>query len=384
MRLTCNQENLAKALSIVSRAVSSRTTMPVLGNIFISAETDTLKLSATNRQISITVWIGAKVEESGAITLPASILAPFVSSLSAGLIDMALSQKTQTVRLKHSAGTANIKGIDALEFPTTPSLDETGMVQFGIGLPFDATQFARMIQRVTFAAAVDENRPTLTGVQFDLTGGKLTMAATDGFRLSIEAHAHDGNDDVSVIVPASSLAEVAKVATESASDVGLHIADKRNQVLFAMDGGHKALWQRCEVVSELIDAKFPDYSRTVPSTAETVVEVATVDLLKAVNVALLFARDNANIVKFGISEKTLTVSATNAEMGDTSSEIAATINGPALEISFNGKLIKEALTNGNYGDLVAIELTTATRPGVMHGGVPEEYKHIIMPMQPPR
>ncbi len=177
MKFSCLQENLAKGLAIVGRAVATRSTLPVLSNILMATDQGRLKLSATNLEVGISCWIGAKVEEDGATTVPARLLTDFVNSLPPDRIDAELVTRTQTLNLKCSHYEANIKGIDAQEFPIIQAISED------MGMAFEPATLREMINQVSFAAAVDESRPVLTGVLADLSGANLTMAAADGLGL---------------------------------------------------------------------------------------------------------------------------------------------------------------------------------------------------------
>jgi DNA polymerase-3 subunit beta len=362
--------------------------MPILSNILIEAiktkDGDQIRLAATNRNIAIVCWIGAKVEEEGAITIPARLLSEFVNSLPPERVDMELNARTQTLHLACARYTANMKGIDHFEFPlipTTTLADDDSAPFFEVApIALDATMLSTAISSVVFAASTDENRPTLTGVEFKVMAGKLTMAATDGFRLSVRYHDANG-DDFSVIVPAGSLSEVAKVAADSNGKVAVYVGSKRNQMLFSMKGGDKALWQHVELVSELIDAKFPDYNATMPKSHDTTIKLSSKQLADALKVARLFARDNADIVRFSAKPEdgTLTLSANSTEVGDGITVLSASVDGPAIDIAFNGKYFAEALQQID-GEVV-IELTTPKRPGLLYrDGHKAEFTHTIMPM----
>ena len=183
MKVVCLQENLAKGLSIVSRAVAGRSTLPILSNVKLATDgQERLQLSATDLEISINCWIGAKVQEEGAITIPARLLADFVNSLPPERIDMTLDTSTQTLNLKCARFESNIKGIDALEFPPIPTVSEKDdIIRLEPGL------LRTMIAQVVFAAAADESRPIYTGVLVQFHDNMLTMSATDGFRLSVKS-----------------------------------------------------------------------------------------------------------------------------------------------------------------------------------------------------
>lgn len=401
MRVSVHQESLAKALSIAGRAVSSRTTMPVLSNILLEAKNGQLRLAATNREIGINCWIAAKVGDEGAITVPARLLSEFINSLPSERIDMDLITRTQTLHLDCARFSANMKGIDAYEFPIIPTAQQQAESE---ALTIDGTRFElassglrKMIDQVIFAASSDENRPTLTGVEVTIDANKLTMAATDGYRLSVRSVPIEyAQDKQTVIVPARSLGELARISADASDSepVQAIITGKRNQVLFSMKGKGddiRGAFQRVELVSELIDARFPDYRATVPKNYTTRTTVDTAALLKATRVALLFARDNANIVRLDLVPPTvdrksyMRLNANSSEMGDNVSDLDATIDGEALAINFNAKYMIDALSQIDQPQ-VMLETTSATRPGAWKpvGISSGEFLHVTMPMMPPK
>ena len=404
MRVSCFQENLAKGLSIVGRAVASRSTLPVLGNILLEAKDNQLRLSATNLEIGINCWIGARVEDEGAITVPARLLAEFVNSLPPERIDMELSVRTQTLHLNCARYDANIKGIDASEFPIVPTVDngagpeQTAEVLEGSTIALEIEGLRRMIDQVIFAAATDESRPTLTGVEVSFKDSRLTMAATDGYRLSVRSVELDQplSEDMTVIIPARSLGELARVIADADEErpVQVTVTQARNQILFRVWGkGSEArgTFQQVDVVSSLIDARFPPYHNIIPKSHSTRTVVTTDAFLKAVRVAHLFARDNANIVRLkilpgnGEGPGTVRLTATSAEMGDNVNDLDAMVDGDDLEIAFDGRYLIDILSRID-GSQVVLETTQPNRPGAFRpvGIGNEEFIHVVMPMHPPR
>ncbi|MBE2239845.1 MAG: DNA polymerase III subunit beta [Caldilineaceae bacterium] len=405
MRVSCLQENLAKGLAIVGRAVSSRSTMPVLANILIEASDNQLRLAATNLEIGVTCWIGAKVEDPGSITVPARLLTEFVNSLPPERIDMELTVRTQTLKLRCASFDANMKGIDAASFPIIPTIDgvtgggeNNGATTLHIELP--STGLRKMVDQVIFAASTDESRPSLTGVEVTFKEGRVTMAATDGYRLSVRSAEVDGSlpdAPITVIVPARSLGELARVSADAdeARAVQVLVTQERNQILFQIWGRSGetkgGVFHRVEMASQLIDANFPDYRTIIPKTHTTRTVVDTAALLKAVRVAFLFARDNANIVRLKIQPANgdvaghVSLAATSTEIGDSVNELEAMIEGDDLEISFNAKYLIDVLSQIDEPQVV-IETTQPTRPGTIRpvGMGDKEFLHVVMPMHPTR
>lgn len=394
MRVSCLQENLAKGLSIVGRAVSARSTLPVLGNILLATDGSRLKLSATDLEIAINCWIGAQVQEEGAITVPARLLTDFVNSLPAERIDITLNVRTQSLNIRCARTEGNIKGIDASEFPLIPPF--TPLSTGGLGGIVSVPTLRQMVEQVAFAAATDDSRPMLTGAHARFQGDRLTLAATDGFRLSVRWAKLDQavEEDGAVIIPARSLQEVARISADAdeAYPVEIQVIRDRNQVLFHLtgkaDGTSKGGFQQVDVISQLIEGNFPDYMAIIPKTWTTRVVVNTAEFLKAVRVAYLFARDAANIVRLlitpGSGERPgmLTLQATSAEYGDNVSQVEAqSVEGDPIEIAFNARYLIDVL-NVVGTPQVSLEMTRPSAPGVIRpvGVGPEEFTHVIMPM----
>ena len=372
MRLSCLQENLAKSLSVAGRAVATRSTLPVLSNVMLSTDNGRLKLSATDLEIGVNCWIGAKVEEDGATTVPARSFIDLVNSLPPERIDMELVVRTQTLSLKCARYEANLKGIDAQEFPLIPSAEEEeGRITL------EPTAFRRMIEQVVLAAATDESRPILTGVLAKFQENQLTLAAADGFRLSVRtAGLPAETKPASVIIPARALAELARVSTGE-EDITLLITPSRNQVLFHTPN--------VDLVSQLIEGKFPDYQQIIPKSYATRTVLNTNSLLRACKTANIFARDAANIVRLQIApggelaSGHMTIAATSAELGDNVGEIDASIEGDAVEIAFNVKYLIDVLSVMDSAQVV-LETSASSSPGVLKPVGDVDFVHVIMPM----
>ena len=383
MRLSVNQSSLAKALSIVNRAVSSRTTMPILGNVLLDATGEGLRLAATNREISINCWIAADVEQTGSTTIPARLLSEFINSLPNERVTMNLKATTETLGLTCAKHSANIKGINAYKFPLIPTYqpeptDSEVPAVAGDKYIIAPNALAALIDSVTFAASQDENRPTLTGVETTFEDDRLTMAATDGYRLSMRSTETSTGKKATIIIPGRSLSEVSRIAADATGEITAIVSANRNQVLFSATSSKE--WQRVDIVCELIDARFPDYRATIPKSHNTRCTVDTAALLKAVRVAMLFARDNANIIRCTVLPDGLfRIAATSAEIGDNVSEIECNVEGAEINIAFDGRLLSDALSHVTTAQVV-IETTQPTRPGTLRPVGDSDYLMVIMPM----
>ncbi|MGH2521421.1 MAG: DNA polymerase III subunit beta, partial [Anaerolineales bacterium] len=251
MKVSCLQENLAKGLSIVARAVASRSTLPVLGNILLATDNGRLRLSATNLELGITCWIGAKIEEEGSTTVPAKTLVDLVNTLPQDQVAMSLAQRTQTLNLSCGRTQAHIKGIDAQEFPLIPLADLDNAIQLNV------EDLREMINQVAFAAATDEARPMLTGVLARIEGDQVSLSASDGFRLAVRKAnlSEPVREAVTAIIPARALSELARVITAD-EPAYMSLPPGRGQVIFH----HGSV----ELVSQLIEGTFPDLNAIIP------------------------------------------------------------------------------------------------------------------------
>jgi DNA polymerase-3 subunit beta len=373
MRVSCLQENLAKGLSIVGRAVATRSTLPVLSNILLATDQGRLKLSATNLEIGITCWIGAKVEEDGAMTVPARTFVDLVSALPAERVDMELVVRTQTLNLKCGRFENNVRGIDATEFPLIPTADDDKAIRI------DPEVLRTLVNQVVFAAATDESRPILTGVLARFDNDKVTFAASDGFRLAVRTAPllEPVPAPMSVIIPARALAELGRISGDQEDPVTINITPSKSQVLFHLD--------HIELVSQLIDGNFPDYTQIIPKKKETRTVVGTAELLKACKAANVFARESANIVKLTIEPGSelapghITVQATSAETGDNVGEMDATVEGTPIQIAFNVKYLIDMLSAANAAQ-VALETSTPSSPGKFVPVGDDSFLCVVMPM----
>jgi DNA polymerase-3 subunit beta len=373
MRVSCLQENLAKGLSIVGRAVATRSTLPVLSNLLLATDQGRLKLSATNLEIGITCWIGAKVEEDGATTVPAHTFVDLVSALPAERVDMELVVRTQTLNLKCGRFENNVRGIDATEFPLIPTAADDKAIRI------DPTVLRTLVSQVVFAAATDESRPILTGVLAKFDNAQVTFAASDGFRLAVRTAPllEPVPAPLSVIIPARALAELGRVSGDQEDPVTINITPSKSQVLFHLD--------HIELVSQLIDGNFPDYTQIIPKKKETHTVVGTAELLKACKAANVFARESANIVKLTIEPGSelapghITVQATSAETGDNVGEMDATVEGSPIQIAFNVKYLIDMLSAANAAQ-VALETTTPSSPGKFVPVGDDAFLCVVMPM----
>ncbi len=373
MKVSVSQQNLAHGLSIVSRAVASRSTLPVLSNVLLATDEGRLRLSATNLEMGITCWVGAKIEEEGSITIPSRTLVDLVNTLPNEILWLTLNPRTQSLEIKCTTTSSDIKGIDAQEFPPMPVPDlEAGVV-------INVADLKEMIQQVVFAASTDEARPVLMGAQLTINENEMTMAAADGFRISVKTAALSSAvpNPVSVIVPARALGELAKIAVDGEQTVTMTIPSGRGQVIFTL--------KDVELASQLIEGKFPDFHQIIPKNFKTRTVISTASLLKACKQVEVFAREGSNVARLNlkpVGEDQISIvemNAANEETGSSDVVLDATIEGIPLLIAFNVRFLREVLEVIKSPN-VALETTAANTPGVIRPMGDESYTHVIMPM----
>ena len=374
MKLTCLQENLSRGLNVVGRAVAVRTTLPITSNVLLATDKSRLRLTATNLEMATSCWIGAKVEEEGEITVPARLLTEFVASLPNEKIEISLSPRTKTLELKCARFEARISGVDAADFPPIPK----GEAVVATRVEVEALQ--RGITQVVFAAATEESRPVLTGVDADFDGDLLTLAAADGFRLAVHKLplALPVSEKARVIIPARTLAELNRLMADQEEAVEITVDPNKSQALFRL--------KNIELVSQMVQGAFPNYAQLIPQSYSTRSVVDAAAFLRATKTASIFARDGSGIVRLlitpGSGELTpgkMTITARSEEVGDDVGEIDAVVEGEETKIAFNGKYLSDVLGVLREAQ-VALEVTNPSSPGVIRPVGVDNYIHVVMPM----
>lgn len=367
MKLKCLQENLNRGLSIVGRAVATRTTLPITNNVLIATEDSRLKLAATNLEIAITCWIGAKVEEEGAITLPARLFTEFVSALPNDNVDMVMSAGSRSLQIKCLRYEARISGIEADDFPPIPQ------VTAGITASVEPDALRLAISHVVFAAATEDTRPVLTGVYTEFDKDRLTLAAADGFRLAVHHNslAKPASEKVGVIIPSRTYNEVSRLIGDQEEPIEISINAQRSQVLFRL--------KNAEIVSQIIQGTFPNYAQLIPQSSTTKATVDVGEFLKATKTASIFARDGSGIVRLQVTPDKMAVSARAEEIGDNLIDIDANVDGEGVKIAFNSKYLTDVLPVLQEGRMV-LEATNPSSPGVIRPLGSPNYVYVVMPM----
>ena len=376
MNVSVMQENLARGLGIVSRAVSSRATLPVLANVLLRTQDSGLKLTATNLEIGINCWVPGKVAEEGEITVPAKLLTDLVSSFPNQRVDLVLSPKDRTLKVTCAGSKSSIKGIEADEFPVVAAIGDAPATSV------DARALREALGEVVFAAATDESRPILTGVLTKLAGSRMTLAAADNYRIAVRhlELASPVNAEMVIVVPGRSYGELMRILPDGEASVEITVTPNKSQVLFHTEG--------IDLVSRLIEGQFPNYEPVIPSSHTSRAVVDREAFLSSARRASIFARDSANIVKIalggegvdGEEPSAVSITAHAADIGDAADALEANLEGTPTTIAFNARYLIDVLSNLG-ADEAALELSGPLAPGVIRGVGKDDYVHVIMPVR---
>jgi len=366
MKLAILQENLQKALTTASRFASTRAQLPILGNILFSAHKANIDVSSTNLEISVSIKVGAKVEEEGKISIPARVISELVTNLPKDTLTIETAKEQMKISSKGFSST--ILGMDPTDFPKIPnSVDKEKSLNLA------SNDLVAALSQVIFATSVDETRPVLTGVLFITESNSVTLVATDGFRLSLKKIKVPGiKVGQKVVLPKLVLSELGRVET---GDVFFELDQKEKQAVFAI--------RETILSSRLLEGEYPDYEKIIPKKSETQAFLDKEELLRAVKLASVFARDAANIVRLKVQKDAIKVSAESGASGSQETEVEAKVEGAAskdFEIAFNFRFLEEFL-NSVKGEEIKMEFSATDKPGIFTDTADSSYLHLIMPVK---
>lgn len=367
MKFFCSQKDLEAALNIVNKAISSNNTLPVLNNILIKAEGKKVHFSATNLEIAISYFMDADVRGEGAITIPAKLLTSYISLLMDEKVDLSLGDG-MSLLVNSSTSNTKIKGISSDEFPLIPKVEAEH--SFSVS----TKDLDISIAETVFAASTNISRPVLSGVYLVINGAEMKMVATDSYRLAEKkltlSKKIDG--EFSCIVPARTISELGKITNKSeAKEVNIDVS--KNQILFKVGG--------VELVSRLIEGKFPEYERIIPKEGKTKIEVSVEDLSLVLKRVSLFARENNNSVKLSATnDGKLQISTDETKVGEEKAEVAIKIEGENNKISLNAQYLLDVLTY-IIEEKIVLEINDKLSPAVIKLAKRDDYIYIIMPLK---
>ena len=363
MKLQVTQENLNRALGTVARVANSRNPLPILSNVLIKTSDNRLSLAATNLDIAITHYIGAKVAEEGSITVPARLMQDFISSLPSGTIELELDDTK--LHISTSQYDSVVNGIVADDFPVMPAING------GKSWTINGAVLKKGLQQIVFVASTDESRPVLTGVLLHTLDGHLFLAATDSYRLA-EKDLGPNKEDVSLLIPATALHDLLRVLGDYDGEV--QVVHDEQQVLFQVGD--------IELVARLVEGKYPDYRKLIPQSFSTEVKLKRPDFVNATKVSSLFARESAGSVTINVDadEQALSIRSIASQLGENTAKVSGKVVGGG-SITLNSRYLLDALQVLS-GDEITFSFNGKLEPTLLRDSTDEgNYVHIIMPLK---
>jgi DNA polymerase-3 subunit beta len=365
IKVVCSRDELADKLAIVGRGVSTRTTVQILAGIMLRATGEQLVLSATDMEISLRLSLEAQVEEEGAVVVPGRLLVDIVRLLPAGEVTIAYGGEEGMAELVCGSASYKLHTYGPEDFPRLPEIDQEAT--FAV----EREAFLDTINRVSRSASRDESRPVLTGILVRFEGGKLVMAATDSYRLSVKETAlADGvGQELEAIVPARALGELARIAQAADTDT-IEIGVQENQVVFAVDD----IW----LTARRIDGQFPNYKQLVPESFEAEVTLPREEFLDVVRRTSVMAQRKSPL-RLRFAEGELTVSAETQDVGQARESLPISYSGEPMEIGFNAEFLRDGLESVPE-ESVRLRLISPLRPGLIQGEG-DDFLYLIMPIR---
>lgn len=362
MEFHVTQENLNKALQTVARIANSRGTLPILGNILFKIKNKRLCVSATNLDIAISEFVGAKIINEGSLTIPARLTQDLISSLPPETIE--IKQNDHKLHITSGSYSSIINGVAADEFPVMPAIDD------GEEWSIPANVFKKALQQVVFAASNDETRPVLTGVYFHSQQKNLYIAATDSYRLAEKTITKNPSKS-SLIVPATAANDLLRIISDD--DQQILVQHNDQQVLFKIS--------ETELIARLIEGKYPDYKKLIPKNFQVTAELDKQELVNIVKVSSLFARESAGGIKLIIDQKeqNLSIKSIASQVGENNASAPAKVKGSG-EITLNSRYILDGLQSID-SKVVSMGFNGKLDPVVLQGVDEKEYVHIVMPLK---
>lgn len=364
MKFSILQQDLLPSLSAVARSVGFRSTLPILDNLLLVVEENKLKIAATNLEIGVIKYVTVETEEPGQITVPAKTLVELISGL--GPNKITLESQNEVLTIASGKLKASINGISAAEFPVIPLSGDAG-----VSFPKEAFLTS---SQILFASAVDEGRPILTGILTEVSGGKLDFVATDGFRLAHrQLDLPKGTPSFKSLIPKRTFEEVLRlIGEEDVSEVTIATSANQNQVVFTLGNTH--------VSSRLIEGQFPVWGKIIPQKIVGKAIIAKDDLLKAIKLAAIFAKNEANIVVFTTRKGVLKLESHTKEVGSQENEVEGEVEGEELTIAFNTKFILDAVSNCPSSQIM-IEFSGPLSAVLVKPVGLEGLRYIVMPVR---
>ena len=382
MKILCTQENLATGLFITSHISSKSINLPILNNILIQVEKNSIKFLSTNLEIGVSCNIRGKIEKEGTYTVQGKLLSDYINLLPKERVELELIEDKNTsstyLKVQCNNSLTKIKGISASDFPLIPKIERKN--------PYtcDINELRNAISQVIFAVSLNEARPEISGVFVNFTENSLILAATDSFRLTERIISLKTNNSSQqgqkIIIPTRTLQELQRILNsikdeaeiETTKNIEMYISE--NQILFCVGN--------IEITSRLIEGQYPDYKQIIPQKFSTTIEVSTQDLIKVIKTSSLFSRSGIYdvILNFSCEKGEIVILSSNAQVGENRSSITAKVTGKDNEIVLNHRYLLDGLQNIGSDEII-IEVIDGSSPCIIKPKDSSAYMYIIMPIK---
>jgi len=365
MRIVCTQENLNKGLGLVSHIANKNSNLPILNNVLLKAEKDGLTLITTDLEIGIKVFVRAKIEEEGDFTADAKLLNNFISFLPKENINLYLED--DGLKIKSANQETIIKGLEAEDFPLIPDVEKENELELSAG------DFKRSLNQVLYSASLDTSRVEINAVNFNFKQNELILAATDSYRLAEKRIKTNSSKEASLIIPLKTLQELSRILNEQ-TDKSVKIYFNENQIMFVFDG--------VELISRVIDGKYPDYSQIIPSDFTTNTKVDINKMVPAIKSVALFCKAGINDIKMSFDSKKneIVIATTSSSVGTSIAKVPAEIKGDNNDIVFNYRYLLDGLNNLSSQQAI-LKINNNSSPGLVQPDSDEKYIYLVMPIR---
>lgn len=365
MKVICTQENLHQGLSLVSNVANRHSNLPVLNNVLIKAGKDGLVLVTTDLEIGIKAFVRGKIEKNGEFTVDARLFNNYVNYLPKENIELILGEGGLEIKSKNQETTIN--GLAAEDFPLIPEVSREKEIELS------SLDLKRGLQEVMFAASLDGSRAEINAVNFHFEPGELTLAATDSYRLAEKKIKIVSDKSHNLIIPLKTLQELFRILTDQ-GEQKIKIYLNENQIMFVFDG--------IELVSRVIDGKYPDYKQIIPSEFSTKTKCLVSELVPAVRAVALFCKQGINDIRLSFQEKEqkIIIATASSHTGHSLAKISADIEGSDSEVVFNYKYLLDGLNNA-YSNEVFIKVNNNASPGLIEPVGSPDHLYLVMPIR---
>ena len=363
MNIICSKQKLQEGISIVTKAITGKTTMPVLEGIYIEANKEGLTLIGSDMDVSIETKVEADVIKEGSIVIDSKIFSEIIRKLPNSDVKIEISEN-DLIQITCEKSVFNLVFMNPSDYPSLPSINEDLSVEVPQNL------LKNMIKGTSFAIAQDEARPILQGILFEVKNRELNLVALDGYRLAVRSELLDVDDNIEVVIPGKTLNEVSKILEDN--DDIVKITFTNNHILFNVNNTN--------IISRLLDGKFVNYVSLLPQEYKLLVNVKKQDLQQGIERASLMAKDgNSNLIRLDVQEDTLVITS-NSQLGKVREEVSINLQGNEVQIAFNSRYLLDVLKNMEEEDVV-VEMTSSVSPCVIRGKNSNNAKYLVLPVR---